>query len=403
MDQLCETTPTRKILFLGDDTDMFERYRSDVQKLGDVEIVCETGSLSGINGRAKQLTEEHDVIVFQTSGAENDIAELKRLKDGTQDSVFVALVDDDVSIAQARDLIAAGAAEIMPSPKGDRAPFLIPSDDFVPDRAQQSDTQIHRGAVLSVAQSRGGAGGTTVAVNLSIALAEFAQTNRNSGEPNQVALLDFDLQFGNAGVYFDLEDNGGMIDLISSTVSPTTTDVVHAAQASTYGVDVLTAPSIFTPITALTADRARDLVKTFAARYSYVVIDLPKVVVDWIEPVIEETDRLVMVSDLSVPCIRQAKRLIDLYRESNITLAVDLVLNRERKTLLKNDAQRDAESFLDLKVAGWIPESSREERRSVDLGTPSSGRRSKGRAAFRRLGASLAKSCTSHHSTPTGR
>jgi pilus assembly protein CpaE len=218
-----------------------------------------------------------------------------------------------------------------------------------------------------------------------------------------VALLDLDLQFGNAGVYLDLEDNGGLLDLMSAPINPTRQDILRAAQASSYGVDVLTAPSIFTPIDVMTDGRVKEILSAFMAHYAYVVVDLPKVVVDWIEPVIALSDRLVLVSDLSVPCIRQAKRLIDLYRETNVTLPVDLVLNRERKTILKSEAQRDAEKFLDLGVAAWVPENTYEERRSIDLGKPTAGRRSKGRAAYRRLGKSLAKQAAQNHTSTTGR
>jgi pilus assembly protein CpaE len=135
----------------------------------------------------------------------------------------------------------------------------------------------------------------------------------------------------------------------------------------------------------MTAELAERIVDIVRERYTHVVIDLPRAALDWVEPVVRASDRLLLVSDGSVPCIRQAKRMLDLYRELDPNLTVDVVMNRERKPLLGSGLQRDAEDLLQIKIGDWLSKDETGERRAIDLGRPSVCRRSRNRNNFRRL------------------
>ena len=196
---------------------------------------------------------------------------------------------------------------------------------------------------------------------------------------------DMWVQFGNAGTYVDVEDNGGMTELLAGEAEPTPDRVLRMTQDTGLGIDVLTAPAIFVPLTAMTAELAQRIVDVLSARYAHVVIDLPRAALDWVEPVVRASDRLLLVSDGSVPCIRQAKRMIDLYRELEPTLKIDVVMNRERKPLFGSNMQRDAEDLLQIKLESWVAKDDAGERRAIDLGRPSVCKRSRNRNSYRSL------------------
>jgi Flp pilus assembly CpaE family ATPase len=125
--------------------------------------------------------------------------------------------------------------------------------------------------------------------------------------------------------------------------------------------------------------------------YDYVVVDLPHALIEWLEPVIERAGRLVIVTDTSVPCIRQARRLMDFYRESNLGLAVNVVVNRESKPMLRSENQKEAESVLEVRFDHWIPDNPKVARKAADLGHPvveGHGSSDMGKA-FRKLAAAL--------------
>jgi len=352
-------------------------------------VAAPAPTLHDLAGSAKQIVAQHAVILFETDVSEADLAALEHfvaVADGR--TKFVALVDKSLPLSQVRALGVAGAIEVLPV--GIEAQALVEALADVTNSAQSNVPNARpRGQnakIFSIAQSRGGAGATTVAVNLASSLA--VRTKRKQPPP-RVLLLDLDLQFGNAGTYLDIEDNGAFDALLGQDTLPSSTAILDAVQPSGHGVDVLTTPAVMVPLTSLSTEFVAHMIDVYRSTYDYVVIDLPRATMDWITPVILATDRLIMVSDGSVPCIRQAKRLIDLYRENRLTLPVDLVMNREKKPFFGSETIRDAEALLDLKVASWVPDDPSAERRAIDLGRPSALSRSKGRKAYRQLAKSL--------------
>lgn len=362
-------------------------------------VAAPAPTLHDLAGSAEQIVAQHAVILFETDVSEADLAALAHfvaIAGGR--TKFVALVDKTLPLSKVRELGVAGATDVLPvdieaqalvEALADVTNTAQPNVPSAPPRGQSAK-------IYSIAQSRGGAGATTVAVNLASTLA--VPTKRKQAAP-RVLLLDLDLQFGNAGTYLDIEDNGAFDALLGQDTLPSSTAILAAVQPNAHGVDVLTTPAVMVPLTSLSTEFVAHMIDVYRSAYDYVVIDLPRATMDWITPVILATDRLIMVSDSSVPCIRQAKRLIDLYRENRLTLPVDLIMNREKKPFFGSETIRDAEALLDLKVAAWVPDDPGTERRAIDLGRPSALSRSKGRKAYRQLAKSLSAATSTPHKT----
>lgn len=374
------------ILFVGRNNGFLSKMQAEFPK---TVVAASVGTLSELAVSGGELAQRHSIVLFETDAGPADVAAVKTLGAGQNGHpIFLALIDEDVPIGRARMLFEAGA-EVLPN--GNAEDALSRSLTRFMAGGAQTPTQLaepvrQRGAVYSVVATRGGAGATTVAANLAVSLAESLPRKPKDGSlPNRVILLDFDIQFGNAGTYVDVEDNGGMTELLAGEAEPTPDRVLRMTQDTGLGIDVLTAPAIFVPLTAMTAELAQRIVDVLSARYAHVVIDLPRAALDWVEPVVRASDRLLLVSDGSVPCIRQAKRMIDLYRELEPTLKIDVVMNRERKPLFGSNMQRDAEDLLQIKLESWVAKDDAGERRAIDLGRPSVCKRSRNRNSYRSL------------------
>ncbi|MGR3662189.1 MAG: AAA family ATPase [Paracoccaceae bacterium] len=225
------------------------------------------------------------------------------------------------------------------------------------------------GAVIAIAQARGGIGATTLAVNLTSKLRgekkAFGKTNFKS-----VALLDLDLQFGNANVFLDLEDNGALQKMIEDNVIPDDQYVRGMMQTHASGIDILNAPSEIIPLTSVNPQAISALIEALRRNYDYVVIDLPRAIVDWLEPVIAKTTLLQIVMDTSIPSIRHAKRLIDFYRDIQAGLPVELIVNHETKPWPKSARCKEAEQILEMEFSHWLPDDPVPARKAADLGVP---------------------------------
>ena len=107
-----------------------------------------------------------------------------------------------------------------------------------------------------------------------------------------------------------------------------------------------------------------------AQQFDYVVVDLPRSLVQWVVSVLERTDRLMLVTDCTVPSVRQARRLLDLYLENNPTLQVEVVMSQEHKPMIRGSHHIEAAKLLERPFRHWLPFDPRAARKAADRGAP---------------------------------
>ncbi|MES0827671.1 AAA family ATPase [Ruegeria sp. SCP11] len=341
----------------------------------DNKVTENASSFQALNGTALQLAFKHDLVIFEIDP--DDAVEVDAIKDilahRDDDTLFVALTQNDLTISKARELRKIGIDEVLPlSIDGEELKAAVSekiSARSVPQQAFQSAATV-LGRVIPVAKSRGGVGASTVAVNLACSLVGGKGSLFRKSSKSRVALLDFDLQFGNTNVFLDLEDNGGFLQLIENAEKPDDRFLSSILQEHTLGVDVLCAPAPMVPLQSMRPDMIEGMLDLLQQRYDYIIIDLPCAVVEWVEPILKRAAQLALVTDTTVPCVRQARRLIDFYREANMTLPVEIVVSRERNSMIRPSHVREAEKVLETKLKHWLPDNPKVARNSVDLGRP---------------------------------
>lgn len=339
------------------------------------KVTSSSETFAAMNGRAVNLVFNHDVVIIEADpDDETEVNAIKELmSDREGDTVFLAITHSDVSISKARKLRDIGMDEVLPISIDSESLKAVVDEQL--SRRQVPAQSVHDGPaalgkIIPVTQAHGGAGATTVAVNLACALASDRSTFFRKAESNRVVLLDFDLQFGNANVFVDLEDNGGFLQLTESAEEPDDHFLMSTLQRHAQGFDVLCAPTPIVPLHSLRAEIVETMIALLKRRYDYIVIDLPRAVVEWVEPILKQATQLVLVADTSVPSIRQARRLINLYREENVGLPVEIVINRDQKPLIKSEHMREAEKVLETRLLHWLPYNPKVARSAVNLGRP---------------------------------
>lgn len=327
-------------------------------------------TLSEMNGTAVKLAASHDVILFRTEDAsDNDLAALSALKkkEGRR-AVILALSDGNTSLADAHKLQQAGVDDVLLDSIGPEELRARIEHWVRPPAVAQSGAQIRTGKVITLAQARGGIGTTTLAVNLADQL--LGRSGWKKQGSKNVVLLDLDFQFGKIASMLDLPPSDALFRLATDSDDP---DAMFLAQSLTRmpsGLSVLSAPSQFAPLDAFRPSQLRRIVELLRNEFDYVVIDLPRALVNWVEPVLLLSDRMLMVSDSSVPSIHHARRLIDFYTDSCPSLKVDMVINHEKKPLIQARHHVEAAKVLERKLAYWLPYDPISARAAVDRGVP---------------------------------
>ncbi len=223
--------------------------------------------------------------------------------------------------------------------------------------------------IIVVAKARGGIGATTLAVNLALELQQQAN-QRRSTVGGRVALLDLDVQLGNAGSLLDLADRGGMLALAQLGPEPDAQAVRHAMVRHASGLGVLSAPSTAMPFEAFDIRRVSSILQALAESHDIIIVDLPPALIDWLEPVLAQAERLLLVTDLAVPSVVRARRIMSLLTEDRPDLPVEIVVAHEKRPFRLGQSHRDAASALGHALLHWLPEETKLARQAQDRGEP---------------------------------
>ncbi|MEO0917185.1 MAG: AAA family ATPase, partial [Pseudomonadota bacterium] len=341
------------VLLISDDKGVANAVTVALTDKPRVRLTSENRSVSNLNGTAVKMAAENDIVVFATDpGNKDDLSAIKALDaQRSEHSIFLALADREISLARARALTDAGVDDVLPFPvTGDELARQM--EKWLQKAAGSRSGGGREGTVIALAQARGGIGATTVAVNLADQL--LVRKSRFRRDPsNNVALVDLDLQFGAVGDFLDVDPQEGLMQLATGDVMPDQRWVEQSLAETPGGLSVLTAPADFMPLQAINAKQIETLIDALRATNDYVVIDLPRALVDWIEPVISNADEIVVVTDTTVPSIRATRRLIDFYLADNPGLDIEVVINHEKRPMMQAAHHKEAARVLEKKFEHW--------------------------------------------------
>lgn len=368
-------TKEQSILLISENQDFTDSVIRNFFSKDSDSVQTEGTGFHAVNGRGVNLAMNKDVVLFEAKpdnqGEMDALAAI--LRERNDETVFLGISDSDMSIGKARKFREIGVDDILPITITEDEMKGVISDALKSRRQMYAQShpaaQTINGTVIAVAQARGGIGSTTYAVNLACHL-RGEQKRFKKSTLKKVALVDLDIQFGNANVFLDLEDNGAFQKMAEDGVIPDQHYIQGAMQSHVSGIDLLNAPSAVIPLNSFQPKAIAALVDGLSAQYDFVVIDLPRALVDWLEPVIEKSTQLHLVTDTTIPSIRHAKRLIDFFHETQIGLPIELIVNRETKPFMKSGHCKEAETVLEHRFSHWLPDDPKAARKAVDLGQP---------------------------------
>ena len=214
--------------------------------------------------------------------------------------------------------------------------------------------------IFVVFSGKGGTGKTVVAANLSVALAQ--ETNA------RVALVDLDLQFGDVGVMLELDHSRSITDLIGADgIDTESLDDILATGPS--GIRVLLSPISPELADLVTPDHVRLIMEELRKTFDYVIVDISVHLAEASLQVIEMASKVLVVTALTIPAIKDAKLTLKVLESLNIEPeSVLLIVNRVDGY---SDFNREAiEANLRASVAVQIPHDPRVVGESVNRGAP---------------------------------
>ena len=198
------------------------------------------------------------------------------------------------------------------------------------------------GKVITFLRSCGGAGATTIAVQTAQSLAHM-----NRKDTKRVCLVDFDLQFGNAALSLDLEENVGIQQILESPSRLDGDFFLGSILRHKAGIDVLAAPNRIIPLNAMTGETAYEILDMAKSVYDYVVVDMPLAWTDWTSYVIGASHVVALVTDINVTAVNRCRRLLNLMVEQELDdTPLTIIANRFKGGFSARSRKRQAEKAL---------------------------------------------------------
>ncbi|MFN8546273.1 MAG: AAA family ATPase [Candidatus Binatia bacterium] len=257
-----------------------------------------------------QIRAQHwDAVCIALDGEPGrGLALLKELA-GRMSRLPIIAAAPDAGIDTIRTAVEAGATDVVSLPIG-REELYKALMRITRAGAEQGLRQ-EAGEIVTVCGSRGGLGVTTTAVNLALQLATLTRA--------KVALVDLDLQRGDVAAYLNLVSSGSLATVATATGDVDELFVLGVLARHPAGVFVLTAPAEIEEGDLVGPDDVGLVLKVLRSQFRYIVIDTTRTFTGASLAAFEQADRVLLLTDLSVPSIRGAKRTIDLLNRVHVS------------------------------------------------------------------------------------
>jgi pilus assembly protein CpaE len=237
-------------------------------------------------------------LVVDTCGMSDPLAELEALSNICPPDVLVTVVGDSDSASIYRTIVNdMGAREYLPKPLTRDVVQRALRPKFIGE-AEPVDRGGH---VISLCGAQGGAGTTSIAVNLGLALAETTKA--------KVALLDLHLQGGEMAVMLGVQPGPGLRMALEDPMRADTLFIERAAIDVSDRVKLIAADEDLDAALQITDAGVRHVLGLLRQRFNYIVVDVPVPLVPALHAVITLSRHVLVTLEAEVTGLRNANVL----------------------------------------------------------------------------------------------
>jgi pilus assembly protein CpaE len=303
------------------------------------------------------MVDEHvpDIVVLGPQVSRHSAMSIASMLDVMHPQITVVLVAEPTADVML-EAIRAGIRDVLPPEASDEEYriMLLKAHDHATRRTvrrateEPAEIRVVESRVVVVASPKGGVGKSTIAVNLAVGLARQA--------PQDVVLVDLDLQFGDVATHLDLKPAHSLADAFASRGGLDTLLLKTFLTAHPAGFYALCGSESPAAADKIGPKQVRELLASLASQFRYVIVDTGAGLDEPTLAALEEANDAVFVSSMDVASVRNVRKEIEVLATLNILPA--------RRHLLLNFADRqsglsvrDVEAVVGLPVNVVVPRS----------------------------------------------
>lgn len=363
-----------RVLIVDDLPETRENVRKLLQFESDVDVIAQAG-----NGeQAVELARQHrpDIILMDINmpGLDGIGASQAIVQQVPSAQIIIMSVQSEADYL--RRAMLAGARDFLMKPfSGDELITAIRRVHTMRPAVQQAPVvekateRLDRGGrvappdeanVISVYSPKGGSGCTTIAVNLAVALADSGY---------RTLLVDGSFQFGDVAIMLNLKTSASIVDLMDRMVELDADLVSSVLVPHESGLRVLMAPPRPEMADLVSEEKIKPVLDMLRPQFDYIIIDNSSSLNDVALAMLDTSDRIFLVTQQSLPTLKNVSRFFDLAETLNYERnKVLLIVNRASDKL--GITVKDIGDTLKRPVIATIPADEEAVMRAADQGRP---------------------------------
>lgn len=341
--------------------------------------VPEDNTVNGGNGKFDLA-----IVELGERAADGEFDALRKLKEngGTKEIFLVSAKKEPDTIIRA---MRTGISEFLPIPV-DEAEAKDALRRFKARAGQAAQGQAQKkGKIITVLGSKGGVGSTTVAVNISAAIAAAR------GDRSLVCIVDLGFPFGDVASFMDINAGTGLDEITGNIERLDSTYLMSALARHSSGVYVLpSSPGGGRPRTG-SGHAVGRLLQLMRGLFDFIVIDAGKALDDGLLEALRFSEQIFMVAGQSIPSMVNLRKFMQVLMdlgypmEKNLKIIVNMYRKKDPIT------SQEAEKSIGAKIFGTIPDDPEAASAALNQGKPlvSAAPKSHAAASLRDLAVSI--------------
>lgn len=352
----------KRIFLVTTDEEFARETRAAFAASEMIELSTIDAPVTELRGELHAGTACAAAIIDMDASRLDEIEALRRVTRRLEGAAPVIVVTREYNAAAVRILVQLQVADFLVKPIS-TADLVRSCQRVLEGAGRDANTEAQ---VYTFMPAAGGVGNTTLALQTAFEL----HNSRVRG--GATCVVDLNLQQGACAEYLDLEPRFDISEIENQPerLDRQLLDVMLSRHQS--GLAVLAAPVRPTEMRTFDTDVVVRMLDLVSAYFDNVVIDMPRTWFPWTETVLLGTNKLFVVSEMTVPCLRQTQRLIKAIQDTTAKQAKPgVIVNRfEQKAFDAGLKQADVEELLGEFFVGGISNNYKLVREAVDRGVP---------------------------------
>jgi pilus assembly protein CpaE len=358
---MAATKNSKRILLVSADKAFLQDTKAAFASSEKIELVVVEKNVGDLRAEIQEA-DCGAVIIDMDAARLDEIDALQRITRRLEGRAPIIVVTQEFNAAAVRILVQLQIADFLVKP--------ITTADLVrsciralqgPGREENAESQIY-----TFMPAAGGVGTTTLTLQTAF------QLHNSITRGASTCVVDLNFQQGSCAEYLDLEPRFDINEIENQPerLDRQLLDVMLSKHSS--GLCVLAAPTRPSEMRSFNTDVVVRVLDLVSAYFDNVVIDMPRTWFPWTETVLLGSNKLYIVAEMTVPCLRHTQRLIQaVYETAGKEVKPNVIVNRfEQRMFDSGIKQADVQELLGEHFVGGISNNYRLVREAVDRGVP---------------------------------